>query len=358
MTLFALRSTAAKPVVAAEASLSLPEALEKGSAKAFENPGRGDSTILVSNLDPARPLLVLAGEILTGGRGDRMIAKDVLLPAGAARVPVAVYSVVSGESASRKTRFDEVAGVAGPRLRSLALGRSGPEDFQRFLRGRLGLLDIAALHGSLAKAYSERGPAAPYLRAVKPQVADLLRGLQGPEVVGFAVAHGQEVLAFEVFGSHELMLREAPRILQGCALEAATCQGGGRPPAKEAVAAMLAAAARGTALRGAAGDPGEIGVMAVECGLLGSGVARSGALVHAAILRGSASGGAGSRGGKGVDGAPSSGDKPTTSSGAGAGEGAAPPAAGSGTGSGDSSTGAPGGSDGKQPDPPSPGGPR
>ncbi len=356
ITVFPLRSGAAEHLPSPEPTLSLPEALETGRAEALENPGRGDSTVLVSNLDATRPLLVLAGEVLKGGRADRMVTRDVLLAPGARGVPVGVYSVLAGRGASRSysSRFREVAGVAGSRLRGLALSQAAPEDFQRFLRGRLNLLDVSALRSSLAVAYSERGPAAPYLRAVKPQVAELVRGLQSPEVLGFAVAQGQEVLAFEVFGSHELLLREAPRILQGCALEATTYQGGGRPPAGDSVAAMLAAAGRGTAFRGAGGDPGEVGVVVTEGGLLGSGVARAGVLVHAAVLRGDASAAWGSRGGKGAEPSPS-GDKPASSTGTNSGEGGSSGSGGTaGGGGGDSSPGSAGGGDGKPSDPPTP----
>jgi anti-sigma factor RsiW len=356
ISVFPLRYGGAEPLPSAEAILSLPEALETGKAEALENPGRGDSTVLVSNLDPARPLLVLAGDVLKGGRADRMVTRDVLLAPGARGVPVGVYSVLAGKGGSRSfgSRFREVAGVGGSRLRGLAMAQSKPEDFQRFLRGRLSLLDISALRSSLATAYSERGPAAPYLRSVKPQVADLLRVLQSPEVLGFAVAQGQEILALEVFGSHELLLREAPRILQGCALEATTYQGGGRPPARDSVEAMLAAAGRGTAFRGAGGDPGDAGMIVAEGGLLGSGVARAGLLVHAAVLRGAAAAGWGSRGGKGVE-TPPSGDKPASSSGSGSSDGGTAGSGGStGSGGGDTSSGASGGNDGKPADPPTP----
>jgi hypothetical protein len=227
-----------------------------------------------------------------------------------------------------------------------------------FLRVRLDLLDVTStLHRSLADAWSERGPAAGVLRTVRPRLQEALRALQGPEVVGFAVAQGREILGVEVFGSHELMIREARRILEGCALEASTYPGGGRPPTSADVAALIAAAGQGTAIRVGDGNPGEVGFVSKSGGLLGSGVAREGAVLHASVLPGGPGAAGVSRGGRTGDapeagGQPSAGsasgeDVPTPESG-GSTEGgsSAPPATGSGSG------------DGKSPEPPPPPGER
>ena len=53
---------------------------------------------------------------------------------------------------------------------------------------------------------------------------------------------------------------------------------------------MLRAAGEGTAFRGGSAEFPEVGVLALEGGLLGSGVARGDSLLHASLLRGAASG--------------------------------------------------------------------
>jgi anti-sigma factor RsiW len=339
--------------VAGPLPLSLPAAMEAGRAVVRDAPGRSAATVLVSNLDPDRPLLVLAGEVLEGGRADRIVSRDALLPAGARNVAVPVYEAEAGRSSSHPygTRFRSVAGVAGSRVRGLALGQARPEDMREFLRGRLDLLDVTnRLHRSLADAWSERGAAAPVLRTLRPRTQEMLRALQDPAVVGFAVAQGREVLGVEVFGSHELLVREAGRILEGCALESSTYPGGGRPPLPSDVAALIAAGARGVAIPAGEGSPAEVGFVAMAQGLLGSGVVHGDRVLHASVLPGGLALGGGARG-PGSDGR--GGPGATAPGSTGGGSGPAPYSGGGGEGG---ASGPPpaesGGGEGKRPDPP------
>ncbi len=283
--------------------VSLEEAMASRRAELRDSPGRSTGTVLVTNLDPERPILVMAGEILEGGRADRMVSRDVLVPAGGRHCPVPVYDVEVGRGSPHPfgTRFRATSGVAGARLRGLAIAGATGEEVASFVRARLDLLDVTSSKRSLADAYSDRGPAAPVLRGVvQPQVAALLKGIQDEDIVGFALAQGTELLSVEVFGSHRLMLRHARRVLEGAAVESSTYAGGGRSPQPGEVASMLAAAERGVSFgippgateAGSSREtrPGEFGVLALEGGLLGSGIERDGYVLHATVLRGAGAG--------------------------------------------------------------------
>ncbi|HEU4394749.1 MAG TPA: DUF6569 family protein, partial [Planctomycetota bacterium] len=334
ITVWPLRFRGGAPAGPASVPLDLPSALAGRASErpvVRESPGRSASTVLVSNPHPTRPLLLLAGEVLDGGGADRVVARDALVAAGARDLPVAVAAVEAGRESAHPfgTRFRAVAGVGGPRLRGLAMAQAEPDEIVDFLRGRLDILGVRSLRRSLADAYSDRGPAAPTLRAIRPRVEALLRGLSDRDTVGFAVAHGGELLAVEVFGSHALLERDAGRVLEGCALEAATYREGAAPPGREAVVALLEAASRGRAFDGGAGSV-EVGVLSSEGGLLGSGVAVDGALLHAALVRGAGSGALAGRGPRSGDfpggpppGAPDggSGEGPTGPDGGGSGGG-------------------------------------
>ena len=361
ITVWPLRFRGGAPKGPVSAPLDLPSALAGRASERpvlRESPGRSASTVLVSNPHPTRPLLLLAGEVLDGGGADRVVARDALVPARARDLPVAVAAVEAGRESAHPfgTRFRAVAGVGGPRLRGLAMAQAAPGEIVEFLRGRLDILGVTALRRSLADAYSDRGPASPTLRALRPRVEDLLRGLRDPDTVGFAVAHGGELLAVEVFGSHALLERDAGRVLEGCALEAATYREGAAPPGREAVVALLDAASRGRAFDGGAGSV-EVGVLSPEGGLLGSGIAVDGALLHAALVRGA---GAGALAGRGPRSGDFPGGAPPTAPGGESGEGpSGPDGGGSG---GDEPSGPPdttgGGDDSKPKEPDTPERPR
>ena len=69
--------------------------------------------VLVNN--SKRPLLLLAGEIVTGGKQDRVIGKDRIVPAESDPVDLSVFCVEPGRwvAANGKYEFGSAGGVAG-----------------------------------------------------------------------------------------------------------------------------------------------------------------------------------------------------------------------------------------------------
>ena len=85
--------------------------------------------VLVNN--SKRPLLLLAGEIVTGGKQDRIIAKDRIVPVGADPVDLSVFCVEPGRWTERTAEF-KTGGTGGgsaggvamvqPSVRASAMG--------------------------------------------------------------------------------------------------------------------------------------------------------------------------------------------------------------------------------------------
>ncbi len=67
---------------------------------------RGDQVntlVLVNNSE--RPLLLLAGEVVTGGKQDRVIAKDRIVPAGADPIDLGVFCIEPGRWTESSAKF-------------------------------------------------------------------------------------------------------------------------------------------------------------------------------------------------------------------------------------------------------------
>ena len=80
---------------------SSPQTPDGGIFRPYPEPphveSRGDQVntlVLVNNSD--RPLLLLAGEIVTGGKQDRVIAKDRIVPAGSEPINLGVFCIEPG----------------------------------------------------------------------------------------------------------------------------------------------------------------------------------------------------------------------------------------------------------------------
>src|SRR5215471_13369668 len=76
--------------------------------------------VLVNNSQ--RPLILLAGEIVTGGKQDRVVAKDRIVPAESDPVDLGVFCVEPHRWVERSTKFDTHASVmAQPSVRKKAM---------------------------------------------------------------------------------------------------------------------------------------------------------------------------------------------------------------------------------------------
>jgi len=69
-----------------------------------------NTLVLVNNSN--RPLLLLAGEIVTGGKQDRIIAKDRIVPAGADPIDLSVFCVEHGRWTESSSKFGAAGGGA------------------------------------------------------------------------------------------------------------------------------------------------------------------------------------------------------------------------------------------------------
>jgi hypothetical protein len=116
-----------------------------------ENRYRGDEVntlVLVNNSD--RPLLLLAGEIVTGGKQDRVIGKDRIVPPGGEPIDLGVFCIEPG----RWTASSETFGAAGkipahsfmvqPRVREQAMVAQDQQRVWDSVRGSISQMEVAA----------------------------------------------------------------------------------------------------------------------------------------------------------------------------------------------------------------------
>ena len=180
---------------------TLPEAQDKlefvdeGNALQVKVKNKGDADVAL-----------FAGELLAGGRHDRVIARDMIVPARKDRT-VDVFDVEPAQlRAADKTAFAK----SGARLASLGLCRLLNEEVGQggvwaFIAGRTPPMDQ---HRDHKAAMAEFRTAYQDLRA------------PNPNIVGVAVVVGDAIATIEVFGSPALFASQFERVLESAALEA------------------------------------------------------------------------------------------------------------------------------------------
>jgi len=192
-----------------------------------------------------KPLLLLAGELVSGGKQDRIIGKDRIVPVGADPLPLDVFCVEHGRWSSG-SNFSAAKTMVHPSVRGAAAVeqdqssvwsavRSGSTSAQA--RGAAGtaaapqisentvsgVIAAAAPTESYRKIYESREVSASvdnFVEEIQKRFARQTANLKGESVVGVVVAYGGEVAWGDAFASHDLFERYWMKLLRSYAVEA------------------------------------------------------------------------------------------------------------------------------------------
>ena len=188
-----------------------------------------------------RPLLLLAGELVSGGKQDRIIAKDRIVAPGAEPLPLDVFCVEHGRW-SAGSQFGGSKIIVHPSVRESAAVEQRQELVWDAVRSgstaaapaggpapRIAARDLgravvsSAPTESYAKLYDSRAVGVPiesFVEEVQKRFAKATSGLKGERVVGVVVAYGGEVAWSDIFASAELFDHYWSKLLRSYAVEA------------------------------------------------------------------------------------------------------------------------------------------
>jgi len=199
--------------------------------------------VLVNN--SKRPLLLLAGEIVTGGKQDRVIGKDRIVPPESDPVDLSVFCVEPGRwvAANGKADFSAsraggAAGgiVAAPSVRASAMaaknqqqvwdnvGKSKEAIAGTF--GASGATDVASQLGSTTSyaRVMENKDVQKQVDAVAAPVErnyeSVIHQLRDKNAVGVVVAVNGEIVWADIFASTQLLQKYWPKLVRSYATEA------------------------------------------------------------------------------------------------------------------------------------------
>jgi hypothetical protein len=188
-----------------------------------------------------RPLLLLAGELVSGGKQDRIIAKDRIVAPGAEPLPLDVFCVEHGRWSSG-SEFAASKTIVHPSVREQAAVKQSQIDVWAAVtsgstaqaarsapRASLsadnlsGVLREEAPTQSYDKIYKSKrvgGSVDSLVEAIQKRFVKATSGLKGEHVVGVVVAYGGEVAWSDIFASGDLFDRYWSKLLRSYAVEA------------------------------------------------------------------------------------------------------------------------------------------
>jgi len=213
-----------------------------------------NTLVLVNN--SKRPLLLLAGEIVTGGKQDRIIAKDRIVPAGAEPIDLSVFCIEHGRWTESSDKFGTSAKAANqsimvqPTVRQQAMVAKDQQQVWNSVSGAIGGMARAAAPPRVTSpnpdVYGGTGPTnlneagiAPgttsYAKAVQSQAVaakvdeeaagvvksreEALDTLRQEHAVGVVVAVRGEVIWADIFSDPGLLTRYWIKLVRSYAAE-------------------------------------------------------------------------------------------------------------------------------------------
>jgi hypothetical protein len=193
--------------------------------------------VLVNNSD--RPLLLLAGEIVTGGKQDRVVGKDRIVLGNSNPVDLSVFCVEPGRWTGTSAQFGGIASgkdryvtqMAQPSVRSKAMVDKDQQKVWTEVNNSVvgmaaaapqatvgGTTSYARVMGNDEVQKKIDAVAAPMERSYE----NVIKQLRDQNAVGVVVAINGEIVWADIFASASLLEKYWPKLVRSYATEAIT----------------------------------------------------------------------------------------------------------------------------------------
>jgi hypothetical protein len=213
--------------------------------------GSGDVNRLVLVNNSKRPLLLLAGEVVSGGKQDRVIGKDRIVPAESDPVDLSVFCVEPGRWVATSEHFGASGAMYGgavndpkapapmaimvqPSVRAKAMGDKNQQEVWNAVNKQKE--QVVMLTAPAPAAQSEVARSSSYARVmenseVRKQVEAVakpieqnyqsqIHQLRDRNAVGVVVAVNGRVIWADIFASTDLLAKYWPKLVRSYASEA------------------------------------------------------------------------------------------------------------------------------------------
>ena len=211
-----------------------------------------------------RPLLLLAGELVSGGKQDRIIAKDRIVAPGTDPLPLNVFCVEHGRW-SAGSQFTAARTIVHPSVREQAAVKQSQNEvwasvasgsfaaaparpMSRAETPRVSSDDLRSVMATEAPTQSYKniyesrqvsGSADALVQEIDRRFRAATSALKGERVVGAVVAYGGEVAWSDIFASNQLFEHYWNKLLRSYAVEAVARPNLREKPSLEGAAEFL-----------------------------------------------------------------------------------------------------------------------
>jgi hypothetical protein len=208
--------------------------LIRGRVRPIPDGPQVNQLVLVNNSE--RPLILLAGEILVGGKQDRVVGKDRIVPPQSEPIDLAVFCVEPGRWVATKNNFRSFdPQMAQPSVRRGAMADQDQQRVWSEVRAAASAMG-SSVGGPVAPREIESTPSYAGVMSneeVKQRVEavaapleqsfqGVMRELRDRNAVGVVVAVNDQIIWADLFASSALLEKYWPKLIRSYAAEALT----------------------------------------------------------------------------------------------------------------------------------------
>jgi len=208
--------------------LTLQEALEQKKVVVHETSNVNQLTI--ENLSPNEEIFIQSGEIVKGGKQDRLLSIDLIVSAHSGKVPISSFCVENGrwvkrgnEAAAYFAQCNDIAASNELRLASKYKKAQGEvwkevSEVQGKLSRNTAVPVQAPESASSLQLTLENKKVQEAIDGYLKKLSDLPKDKK--DAVGYVMAINGKMVCADVYASRELFLKLWPKMAKACAVEA------------------------------------------------------------------------------------------------------------------------------------------
>lgn len=195
--------------------VTLDEAIARGGIICKELERESVNQIMIQN-SSAEWVFIMAGEILTGSKQDRILKNDLLLPPKSGRLVVDAYCVEHGRWSYNSKSFSSEKTASNISVRQKARETSAQGAVWDAVQNTQSNLGYESKSGALSETYK-----APAIEKGMDDLYDAFKSLpdRHPGTRGAVVAIGGEILCIDIFNDDKLFEKLWPKLLKSYLLE-------------------------------------------------------------------------------------------------------------------------------------------
>jgi len=193
--------------------LTMDEAAARGELAIREKDEGRVPEVLARN-DAREPVFLMSGEIIVGGRQNRIVRDDVLLPPRSDFITIEVYCGEQRRWHGPETGFKSGGTLSAPSLRRMAAAAESQDRIWLEIDGQLSRSGVPAPTRNYQRIYEDSSA-----RGELDRCAEALRGVGGGDAVGCLIYTGRGAASCELFSDPGLFARLWPKICRSYAMD-------------------------------------------------------------------------------------------------------------------------------------------